>query len=72
MNEDIAWRMAEIEREVPGSELHLVKTYDDGSALILYVPPPGDLADDGKQDAWGKVTSNLLMLLPAETSTRLN
>lgn len=66
---DIARRMAEIEAECPGSELHLVKTYDDGTALILYVPPPGDRAERGSDDAWSKVTSNLLMLITPAPAT---
>ena len=57
-------RVAEIMREVPGCEVHVVREYADGSLLVLYVPPAADCAPIAAEADWSRVTENTLMMIP--------
>jgi len=67
--------MAEIEQECPGCDVKLLRTYEDGSALILFTPPEEDRAlNKVTSDDWGRVTSPVQLFVPAATvsASRLN
>jgi hypothetical protein len=70
MTDRIEQRRREIEAECPGASVSIVRVYEDGSALLLYVPPEEDRAlDKVVSDDWGRVTRPVELFVPPEPAT---
>lgn len=66
----IEQRRAEIEAECPGASVSIVRVYEDGSALLLYVPPEEDSTlTKVTSDDWGRVRTPINLLVPAAEPT---